>query len=286
MNEEILLKIKADLWNFVLSIGPRLIYALVCIAVGILLIKLIRRIIKGVLNKSNVELSLRTFIESLSKFALYGLLFFVVGSVIGIESTSFLAIFGAAGIAVGLALQGSLSNFAGGLLILTFKPFKVGDLIKVNDQLGEVVKLDILHTRIKTFDGRIITMPNGNVSNSDVDNRTMEKYRRVDLKLRFSYEEDFDEIRRIIVEAMSQHPKVVKSLDIDVWMDEIGEYDIKVIARAWVESIEYWPMYWEQLEAVKKALDQAGIEIPYPRRTVFQGKTDVAIIKEQEPHEP
>ena len=210
MDKEILLKIKSDLLNFVLSIGPKLIYAIVCLVIGIILIKILRRVLRGILNKSNVELSLRTFIESLSKFLLYGLLFFVVGSVIGIESTSFLAIFGAAGIAVGLALQGSLSNFAGGLLILTFKPFKVGDLIQVNDKLGEVVKLDILHTRIKTFDGRIITMPNGNVSNSDVDNRTMEKYRRIDLKLKFSFEEDFDEIRRIIVEAMSQHPKVVK----------------------------------------------------------------------------
>ena len=207
MDKEILLKIKSDLLNFVLSIGPKLIYAIVCLVIGIILIKILRRVLRGILNKSNVELSLRTFIESLSKFLLYGLLFFVVGSVIGIESTSFLAIFGAAGIAVGLALQGSLSNFAGGLLILTFKPFKVGDLIQVNDKLGEVVKLDILHTRIKTFDGRIITMPNGNVSNSDVDNRTMEKYRRIDLKLKFSFEEDFDEIRRIIVEAMSQHPK-------------------------------------------------------------------------------
>jgi small conductance mechanosensitive channel len=178
-------------------------------------------------------------------------------------------------------LQGSLSNFAGGLLILTFKPFKVGDLIQVNDKLGEVVKLDILHTRIKTFDGRIITMPNGNVSNSDVDNRTMEKYRRIDLKLKFSFEEDFDEIRRIIVEAMSQHPKVVKSMDIDVRMDEIGDYEIRVVARSWVESVEYWPLYWEQLEAVKKALDKAGIEIPYPRRTVFQGKSDDGGEKEQ-----
>ncbi len=164
-------------------------------------------------------------------------------------------------------------------MILTFKPFKVGDLIQVNDKLGHVVKLDILYTRIKTFDGRIITMPNGNVSNSDVDNRTMEKHRRIDLKLKFNYDEDFDELRSIIVKAMSQHPKVVKSLDIDVYMDEIGEYEVKVIARSWVESAEYWPLYWEQLEAVKKALDQAGIEIPYPRRTVFQGNPEASLEK-------
>ena len=222
MNEEILLKIKTDLWGFMLDFGPKLVYAIVCLALGLILIKLTRRILKGILNKSKVELSLRTFIEILSKFLLYGLLFFVIGSLIGIESTSFLAIFGAAGIAIGLALQDSLSNFAEGLLILIFKPFKVGDLIQVNDKLGDVVKLDILHTRIKTFDGRIITTPNGNVSNSDLDNRTMEKYRRIDLKLKFSFDSDIDELRRIIIEAMSQNPKVVKSLEINVRMDEIG----------------------------------------------------------------
>lgn len=272
MDKEILIKIKADLWDFILEFGPKLLYAIVCLAVGVILIKLIRRILKRILSKSNVELSLKTFIESLSVFLLYGLLFFVIGSVIGIKSTSFLAIFGAAGIAIGLALQGSLSNFAGGLLILIFKPFKVGDLIKVNDKLGDVVKLDILYTRIRTFDGRIITMPNGSVSNSDIDNRTMEKYRRIDLNLKFSYDADFDKLRTIIVEAMLQNPKVAKDMDADVWMDAIGEYEVKVVARSWVKSVDYWPMYWEQLEAVKKALDQAGIEIPYPRRTYYQAQ--------------
>lgn len=266
-----LFKIKSDLWSFLLEYGPRAIYAIVCLGIGLLLIKLIRRGLKRVLKKSHVELSLKTFIESLSAVVLFGLLIFVIGSIIGIKSTSFLAIFGAAGIAVGLALQGSLSNFAGGLLILVFKPFKVGDLIQVNDKLGEVIKLDVLYTRIKTFDGRMITMPNGNVSNSDVDNRTMEKYRRIDLKLKFAFDADFDKIRDIIVKAMKQHPKVIQDLEIDVRMDEIGDYEIKVMARSWVESIEYWPAYWEQLEAVKKALDAEGIEIPYPRRTVFQG---------------
>lgn len=272
MDKEILMKIKSDLWAFMLEFGPNLLYAIVCLGIGIISIKLIRRILKRALKQSSIELSLKTFIESLSNFLLYGLLFFAIGSVLGIKSTSFLAIFGAAGIAIGLALQGSLSNFAGGLLILIFKPFKVGDLIKVNDKLGKVVKLDVLYTRIKTFDGRIITMPNGSVSNSDVDNRTMEKYRRIDLNLKFSYEADFDELRTIIIEAMLQHPKVAKEMETDVWMDAIGEYEVKVVARSWVESEDYWPMFWEQLEAVKKALDKAGIEIPYPRRTYYQAQ--------------
>ncbi len=272
MNQEMINRIKSEIWNLMLEFGPKIVYVIVSLGLGILLINLIRKLLKRALRKSNVELSLGTFIESLSTFLLYGLLFFIIGTIIGVESTSFLAIFGAAGIAVGLALQGSLSNFAGGLLILIFKPFKVGDLIQVNDKLGEVVKLDILYTRIKTFDGRIITMPNGNVSNSDVDNRTMEKFRRVDLKLKFSYDVDLDKIRTIILEAMEKHPKVNKNMETEVWLDEIGEYELKVAARSWVRSEDYWPMYWIQLEAVKNALDAAGIEIPIPKRTVFQGQ--------------
>ncbi|MFN2260786.1 MAG: mechanosensitive ion channel family protein [Psychroflexus sp.] len=184
---------------------------------------------------------------------------------------SFLAIFGAAGIAIGLALQGSLSNFAGGVLILVFKPFQVGDLIYANNNLGNVVKIDILYTRIKTFDGRIITMPNGNLANSDVDNRTMEESRRIDLDLKFTFETDIDEVRRVVVETLAKHPKILKDPEPDVWLDSLGEYEVKITARSWVKSHDYWPTYWEQLEAVKKALDKHNIEIPIPRRAVFQG---------------
>ncbi|MEQ8908370.1 MAG: mechanosensitive ion channel [Vicingaceae bacterium] len=272
MDKDYLIQLKERFFAILLDIGPLIVYAIVSFIAGIFLIKLIMRLLKRALKKSNIELSLKTFIESLSIFILYGLLFFAIGSILGIKSTSFLAIFGAAGIAVGLALQGSLSNFAGGILILVFKPFRVGDLIKVGDKLGEVQKIDILYTRIKTFDGRIITMPNGGVSNSDVDNRTAEQYRRIDLVLKFSFEEDIDRLRKIIVEALSQHPKVANHLDVDVWLEEIREYDMKVMARCWVESVEYWPLYWEQLEAVKKALDQAGIEIPIPKKEVHQAK--------------
>lgn len=271
MDKEFLVEFKERLFNFLLAIGPLVLYSVVTLIVGIFAIKLTMRILSKTLNKSKVEPSLRTFIESLSIFLLYGLLFFIIGSIVGIESTSFLAIFGAAGIAIGLALQGSLSNFAGGLLILIFKPFKVGDLIEVNGNTGNVTKIDILYTRIKTFDGRVITMPNGNVSNSDVDNRTMEPYRRIDLKLKFAFDSDIDHLREVIIKALKKHPKVVSHLDVDVWLDEIGEYELKVVARSWVHSIEYWPVFWEQLEAVKKELDTEGIVIPIPSRTVYQG---------------
>ncbi|MGB2087753.1 MAG: mechanosensitive ion channel family protein [Psychroflexus salarius] len=257
--------------SFFKDIGLLVIYALLTFIIGVFIIKIIRRLLKRILVKSQIELSLRTFIESLSAFILWGLLFVIVGSILGIKATSFLAIFGAAGIAIGLALQGSLSNFAGGVLILVFKPFKVGDLIKVKSNLGYVIKIDILYTRIRTFDGRIITMPNGNLANSDVDNRSMNNLRRVDLDLKFAFEIKTEAIRPIILEAMKKHPLIEKQPEPDVWLEELGESEIRVTARSWVKSEYYWPTYWEQLEAVKTALDEQGIETPIPRRIIYQG---------------
>lgn len=276
---------KEFIQNILNTIGPKLLYSLIALIVGILLIKLLMKLVKATLRKSKAEMSLQTFVESLTVFVLYGLLFALIGSIIGIEGTSFLAIFGAAGIAIGLALQGSLANFAGGVLILVFKPFKVGDLIYVNSNLGFVTKIDILYTRIITYDGRTITMPNGNVANSDVDNRTMEPTRRIDLKLKFAFDVNMDTIRPIILEALNAHSLVEKQPEADVWMDEISESDFKVTARCWVKSEYYWPSYWEQLEAVKKALDKHGIEIPIPRRIIYQGgeyKSPSASIEKQE----
>ena len=272
MDKEFWLTVKNKLFDFLVEIGPDIAYAVASFIIGVFLIKFIMRLLKRALKKSHVELSLITFIESLSIFILYGLLMFAVGSILGITSTSFLAIFGAAGIAIGLALQGSLSNFAGGVLILVFKPFRVGDLVKVNANLGEVLKIDILYTSIKTFDGRIITMPNGNVSNSDVDNRTAEQYRRIDLNLKFSFDEDMGQLREIITRALKKHPKLASHLTVDVWLDKLDEYDMKIVARCWVESVEYWPLYWEQLEAVKNELDQEGIKLPIPRRAIYNEK--------------
>jgi small conductance mechanosensitive channel len=271
MDTSLLETLKDFLKESLLLIGSKLIYSIATLVVGILIIKLIMRILKSALKKSKVELSLKSFIESLSIFILYGSLLTLIGSILGIQATSFLALFGAAGIAIGLALQGSLANFAGGVLILVFKPFKVGDLIFVNNNLGYVIKIDILYTRIETFDGRIITMPNGIVANSDVDNRTMNPIRRIDLKLKFSFEIKIETLRTIIVTAMKSHPNIEKVPEPDVWLDEIGESEMRITARSWVKSVDYWPVYWEQLEAVKKALDENGIETPIPRRIVYQG---------------
>jgi len=272
LENEIITTIKESVINQIIELGPKILYALVTLIVGLLVIKLIFRLLKGFLKRSSVEPSLKSFIESLSIFLLYGLLGISISAVLGATTSSILAIFGAASIAIGLALQGSLANFAGGILILVFKPFRVGDLIYVNSNLGKVTKIDILYTRLITFDGRIITMPNGNVSNNDVDNRSMNPIRRIDLSFKFSFEEDINRLKKIIVDKMKEHPKVLNDPMPDAWLNEIGEYEMKFNVRCWVDSAEYWPVYWEQMEAIKKALDDNGIKIPVPKRELFQNK--------------
>lgn len=268
MDEDFFITVKDKLIDFLWGIGPIFIKAVVALIIGLFVIRILKRIIKRFLRKANTELSLKTFVESLTALVLYGVLFATIGIILGIKTTSFIALFGGAAIAVGLALQGSLANFAGGVLILVFKPFRVGDLIQVNDTLGYVEKVDILYTRIKTFDGRMVTMPNGNVANSDVDNRTMNDTRRVDLFFRVALDEDVEKVKAIIFEALQVHPEVLKYPEPDVWLDDIEEYNMKITARSWVKSAEYWPMHWVQLENVKKALDAHGIEIPIPKREI------------------
>lgn len=272
MDNQVINTIKDTVITQITSLGPKFLYALITLVLGLLIVKLLFRLVKRILRRSSVEKSLRTFIESLTIFLLYGLLGVSISAVLGATTSSIVTIFGAASIAIGLALQGSLANFAGGVLILVFKPFRVGDLIYVNNNLGEVIKIDILYTRIITFDGRIITMPNGNVANTDIDNRTMNPKRRIGLNLKFSFNEDLDKVRKIMLDTMWKHPLILNDPEPDVRLNEIGEYEMKLIVRCWAESSNYWQVYWEQLEAIKKALDAQGIEMPVPKRELINQK--------------
>jgi len=269
MDNEMWEQFKDWLWDTLTALGPKIALAIFMLVGGILFIRLFARLLNKTFRRSRVEPSLRTFLESLIKFTLYTLLIVSIGTTIGIKTSSFVAIIGAAGIAIGLALQGSLANFAGGVLILIFKPFKVGDLIFVNGNMGKVAKIDILYTRLVTFDNRIITMPNGNVANSDVDNRTMQDCRRIGLDLKFDYNADIKAIRRIVVDTLKKHPKVLEEPAPDLWLESIGEYELKVIARCWVRPEDYWPVIWEQYEAVKEALEKAGIPMPIQKQEVY-----------------
>lgn len=267
--DETLAKIKDKLLDFVLEIGPNIIISLVVLILGIISIRLISRLLGKSFRKYNIEPSLATFIQSLVRFMLFAILIVSIGTTLGIKTSSFVAVIAAAGLAIGLALQGSLANFAGGVLILIFKPFKVDDLIFVNGNLGIVSDIDILYTRLTTFDNRVITIPNGTMANSDIDNRTMQDKRRIDITLKFSYDTSIKHVREVVVNAMKKHPRVLDDPEPDVWLDDFREYDMKIAARCWVAPEEWWPIYWEQLEAIKEALDEAGIKIPIPKNEIY-----------------
>ncbi len=256
------------LLEFLLEFSFDFIIAILILLIGILVIKLAKRLIRKSFSKFSIEPSLATFAVSFSSFLLYAVLIVTIGSTLGVKTSSFVAIIGAAGLAIGLALQGSLANFAGGVLILVFKPFKVNDLIEVDDKMGIVTQIDILYTRLVTFDNRMITVPNGTMANSNIVNWTMRDKRRVDMSLKLSYDANIKEVREIVVGAMKKHPRIFQDPAPDMWLDAFGEYDMKIAARCWVRPDEWWPVYWEQLEAIKEALDKNGIQIPIPKKEI------------------
>ncbi len=255
--------------DVLMTMGTRVIYAAIVLIIGLILIRLIMRLIRKIMDKSKTELSLRTFIESLSIALLYAILIFVIGLTVGIKATAFMTIFGAAGIAIGLALQGSLANFAGGLLILVFKPFKIGDEVIVNGIEGEVKDINILYTRIHDWRGEVYTLPNGNVANSAVRNNSAEELRRVQIELHFSFDEDFDRLREIITTEMKKHPDVIQEKPFQLWISNFQDYYIKTSARCWCKNVEYWGVYWDIEEKLKKVLEKNNIKLAIPKQDIY-----------------
>lgn len=268
MEENYLTYLKDRGVDLLYGLGPKLIQAVVVLIVGLIIIRFLMGTLRRVMERAKTELSLRSFIESLSIAFLYAFLVFVIGRTLGVAATTFLGIFGAAGIAIGLALQGSLANFAGGLLILVFKPFKIGDEVEIDGVDGEVIDINILYTRLSDWRGQHYTLPNGNVANNAVKNNTAEKFRRVQVELHFDHNEDFDRLREIITSTMKKHPDVLQDKPFQLWINNFQDYYIKTSARCWCKSDEYWGVYWAQEEAIKKALEENGIKLATPKQRI------------------
>lgn len=268
MNNEFWSLFKEEVNLLIFSFGPKLIYATIALLIGIVLIKLIRASIMGVMRRAKAELSLQSFIQSISTAILWGLLFFIVGIILGIEASFFITAFGAAGIAIGLALQGSLSNFAGGLLILIFKPFKVGDEVEIDGVDGYIEDINILYTHVNNWRGEVFTIPNGTVSNNKVRNNSAEPYRRVQIELHFYHDENIDELRELITSTMEKHPKTNAEKPYQFRVNSFQDYYIKTSARCWCKTEDFWGVYWDQEEAIKKALDNHGIKLAIPMQAI------------------
>jgi small conductance mechanosensitive channel len=251
-----------------ISYAPKLISALITLFIGWKLIGVALKLLDKILTSSNVETTLRHFLGSLAGVALKALLLISAASMIGIETTSFIAILGAAGLAIGLALQGSLSNFAGGVLILMFKPFKAGDFIEAQGQSGTVEGIQIFTTRLRTGDNKLIVMPNGPLANGNLINYSAMPVRRVDFVFGIGYDDDIDHARQVILSVLNKDSRIHQDPAPMAVVSALADSSVNFTVRVWANSENYWPVFFDTTENIKKAFDAAKISIPFPQRTV------------------
>ncbi len=250
------------------SFGIKLLVAIVVLVVGAKLIKTVKKFIKSSTKLDKLDVSLRSFLGNFSGIALYTLLFITLAMILGIPTTSFLTVLASLGVAIGLALQGALSNFAGGIMILLFKPFKVGDYIEAAGEAGTVAEISVVYTVILTLDNKRITVPNGTLTNSVIKNYSAEPLRRVDMTFNASYKNDVDEVKEVISVVVKSHSKVLKDPEPFIRLTKHSESGLEYTVRAWCKNEDYWTVYMDVMENVKKAFDYKGIEIPYPQLDV------------------
>ncbi len=249
--------------------GPQLVLSIIVLLIGLSIIKSFNRILKGTLNKKNVDPTLTPFLINLVDWGLKVLLLISVASMVGVATTSFVAVLGAAGLAIGLALQGSLANFAGGVLILIFRPFVKDDYIEVNGEKGFVVSIDIFATIIRTFDNKKVILPNGPLAGGNIRNYTGHDLRRVDLAIGISYNDDIRNACKVLREMCSTNSLVVNDPEAPfVGVTDYGDSSINLTVRAWTKTEDYWTVFFDLNEKMKYALDDAKISIPFPQRDV------------------
>jgi len=250
------------------SIGISLLLALVILIIGRQLVKLVLRLITVALEKSNVEDTVRIFVTNLLNTLLMILVFIAAINQLGIETTSIIAVLGAAGLAIGLALQGSLSNFAAGILIVIYRPYKVGDYIEAGNHAGTVKDIQIFSTVLKTPDNKIVVVPNGSIMNGSIVNYSDQDTRRVDLIISCSYEDDIDKVRSVLEGILKKEKRILKDPKPQIAVAELADSSVNFIFRPWVKRTDYLPVYYSLLEEVKKRFDKEGISIPYPQSDV------------------
>ncbi len=254
-------------YTMLMTYGPKLVLAILVLIIGLWLVN---KVVGGLRNNltSKVDATLGQFGSSLVSVILKAILLISVASMIGIETTSFIAVLGAAGLAIGLALQGSLANFAGGVLILLFKPFKVGDVLEAQGYIGTVKEIQIFNTILKTGDNRIVIIPNGALSSSSMVNINQEATRRVDLSFGIGYSDDIDHAKLVLNEIINAEARILKDVEPLVVVSELADSSVNFTVRVWVNTPDYWAVYFAMHEKVKKEFDAKGISIPFPQQDI------------------
>lgn len=262
-------KFLTELPEKILALGIRILLALLVFLIGSQIIKFIRKIVRKSMTRANADTGVMQFVDSFIKATLYVILVFMIATSFGVDAASIIALLGSAGVAIGLAVQGSLSNFAGGVLLLLLKPFKVGDYI-IDDagHEGTVNEIQIFYTRLVTPDNKRIVLPNGALSNNSITNVTAAQMRRMDVIVSISYGSDIKTAKEVLMKVLEEDEAVLKDKDRLVFVDQLAESSVNLDVRCWFKNEDFWPGKWRITENCKYALDQAGIEIPYPQMDV------------------
>ncbi len=258
--------------NLLVVWGPKLVGAVLALIIGLYVVNMITGGIDKMMAKKELDPSLRPFLKSLAGSLLKVLVVISVLGMIGIQMTSFIAILGAAGLALGLALSGTLQNFAGGVMILIFKPFKVGDYIDAQGYAGTVNSIEIFNTILKTPDNKTIIIPNGGLSTSSMVNYSTESTRRVDWVFGIAYGDDIDKAKEVLLGLLTSNDQVLKDPAPFVNLGELADSSINFTVRAWVNSADYWSVHFYMLENVYRKFGEAGLNIPFPQMDVHLDK--------------
>ncbi|MDX2283748.1 MAG: mechanosensitive ion channel family protein [Bacteroidia bacterium] len=249
---------------------PQLLLALVVLVAGWWISGRVARLVRRILETRSVDPALHSFLSDATAILLRALVVVTAAGMVGIQTTSFIAILGAASLAVGLALQGSLSNFAGGVMVLLFKPFRIGELIEAQGHLGHVRAINLFVTTLETPESRLAILPNGPLSNGNILNYSRIGYLRVDVNVTVGYKTPLEQARLVILEALRNTPHVLATPAPSVHVGKLGENGLELIARSYADPERYWDVFFMTQEQIKLALDSVDIEIPYPQRVVHQ----------------
>lgn len=261
-------QVKDLLMTYGVDYGLAILKAIIILAIGLWVIKAIRNGFGKLLDKRDIDSSLKPFLKSLLYNTLLVLLVLSVLGTLGVQMTSFIAIIGAAGLAIGLALQGTLQNFAGGVIILVLRPFKVGDFIDGGGHSGTVREIQIFNTVLMTPDNKKIIIPNGGLSNSSITNYSAEETRRVDLVFGIGYDDDIKKAKELLETIVSSDERVLKDPAHTVAVSALADSSVNFVVRPWVKAADYWGVYFDLHEKVKLEFDKAGISIPFPQRDI------------------
>ena len=261
-------QILEKIWELLTLYGLKVVAAIAIFVVGRWVAKVVAGIIRKMMTKANVDPTLQKFVANIAYIALMAFVVVAALNQLGIQTTSFIAILGAAGLAVGLALQGSLSNFAAGFLMILFRPIRVGDYIEGAGSAGTVEEISIFTTTLVTPDNKTVIIPNAAMTGDNIVNWTVKGTRRVDMVMGIGYDDDIDRAKQIMADVLAKDSRILKDPAPQIAMVELADSSVNFVVRPWAKASDYWGVYMDAHEAIKKAFDAQGISIPFPQRDV------------------